>query len=133
MNKKYTLPAAFGASSLIVIFSVLVLVVFALLSLGTAKAGERLSNVTAESSKEYAEADARAHETLALLREGKMPEGVAKTGNKYEYSCEINDSLELFVTVEINDARSYKILRWQSVRTSEWKADSTIDVWQSND
>lgn len=132
MNKKYDLPAATGASSLLVIFAVLVLVVFALLSLGTAKAGDRLSFVCAESAKEYAEADLRAQEILALIREKKIPNGVSADGNRYEYSCDINDSLGLFVAVELDENGNYDILRWQSVRTSDWEADGRLDVWQSD-
>ena len=57
MNK-YEAPAAVGGSSLLVIFAVLCLVVFALLGCATVQADGRLSDVSAQSVSNYYRADA---------------------------------------------------------------------------
>ena len=65
-----------GVSSLLIIFSVLCLTVFAILSVSTASAGSRLSEKAAQSVTDYYAADSRAEKTIAALRSGEIPEGV---------------------------------------------------------
>ena len=129
MNKEKSAPSFFGAVSLLVIFAVLSLVIFAVLSLGTASAGDRLSSITTKSALEYAEAEFEANTILARMREGDIPSEVTKNGDVYEFSCEINDRQRLFVKTELGENGSFKIIRWQSVRTSDWKHDEGLDVW----
>ena len=56
-EKRRFLPAAVGGSSLLVIFAVLCLTVFALLALSTVQADGRLSQKTAQAVAEYYDAD----------------------------------------------------------------------------
>ena len=64
-------PPAVGGSSLLVIFAVLCLTVFALLSLSTVQADGRLSEAAVASVAAYYEADCRAEEILARLHISK--------------------------------------------------------------
>ena len=66
-------PAAVGGSSLLVIFAVLCLVIFALLSLSTVRADGRLSQASADAVKAYYKADCRAEEIVARLRPARSP------------------------------------------------------------
>ena len=129
MRREKRSPFIFGASSLIVIFAVLCIVIFALLSLNTAAAGDRLSRVFADSAVDAARANSEAHEILARIRQNDIPERVEIKGNIYNYSCRIDKARELFVSVEVYGNGEYKILRWQSVRTAAWNPDEKIDVW----
>lgn len=96
-----------GGSSLLVIFAVLCLTVFALLG---------LSNAQAEA-------------ILAQLRCGEMPEAVtAQGGNRYAYACPISDTQELQVEVQVS-GKTYHILRWQTVSTADWGAGNEMTVW----
>ena len=90
-------PPVVGGSSLLVIFAVLCLTVFALLGLSTVQADRRLSDASAQAVRAYYEADVQAETILAQLREGRMPEGVAVNGEFYAYVCPISDTQELQV------------------------------------
>ena len=66
-------PPALGGSSLLVVFAVLALTVFALLSLSTVRADVRLGDAAAKAVSDYYTADAQAQEILAQLRNGETP------------------------------------------------------------
>ena len=70
MSRRTKIPAPVGASSLLVIFSVLCFTAFAMLTLSTVKADERLADASCESVKAYYKADCEAEEILAKLRLG---------------------------------------------------------------
>lgn len=121
-------PPLVGGSSLLVIFSVLALTVFALLALSTAQAGGRLGDAAAQAVSGYYQADCQAEEILARLRSGQVPEGVTADGNAYLYACPISDTQELAVEVQL-DGANFTILRWQAVSTADWQPDDTLTVW----
>jgi len=118
-----------GGSSLTVIFAVLCLTVFALLSLNTAQAGTRLSERSAEAVAAYYRADRQAEEILARLRAGEHPDGVTFDGRIVSYVCPISETQELRVTIERNGTGTYTVLQWQSVSTAAWQPEEAPDVW----
>ena len=117
-----------GGSSLLVIFAVLCLTVFALLTLSTAQAGARLSRQSAEAVSGYYDADFRAEETLARLRAGDLPEGVSEDNGVYSFTCPVSDTQNLEVSVRL-EQNGYTILRWQTVSTTDWQPDESLNVW----
>ena len=132
MAKKESIPMpAVGGSSLLVIFAVLCLTIFALLALSTAQAGQRLSLASADAVAAYYEADCRAEEIFARLRGGKLPEGVAKSDNHYSFTVHVTESRQLAVTLQ-NDGESWTVLRWQAVSTLDWVPDDSLPVFGSD-
>lgn len=127
MNKGRGISAV-GISSLIVIFAVLCLTVFALLSVSTVQAAQRLAQESDEAILGYYEADAAAEQILAQLRAGKSVQGVQQEGDVYSYSCPISDTQSLAVQVKIQGA-AYEILHWQVVSRGQWEADNDLPVW----
>ena len=130
MSKREALPAV-GGSSLLVIFAVLCLTIFALLGLSTVQADRRMAEASRNAVQRYYEADTEAERVLASLRQGKIPmEGVEKNknGDIYSYQCQVSDVQAIEVEVEITED-SYRILRWQLVSTTEWESDDSLDVW----
>ena len=121
-------PPAVGGSSLLVIFAVLCLTVFALLGLATVQADTRLSNAAVASVKGFYEADTEAEQILAKLRMGEVPKGVVKNGTIYSYVCEVSKVQALEVEVEIKN-EEYEVLRWQVVSTTEWQEDTGMNLW----
>lgn len=121
-------PPAVGGSSLLVIFAVLCLTIFALLGLSTVQAESRLADASAEAVKSYYEADTEAEEILAKLRQGIVPDGVTADGDNYTYRCEISEVQALEVEVQITN-EGYRILRWQMVSTTEWEEDDSLNLW----
>lgn len=124
-------PPAVGGSSLLVIFAVLCLTIFALLGLSTVQADKRLAAASSEAVKNYYEADTRAELILAQLRAGVIPEGVTREGDLYRYQCEVSKVQALLVEVQITGAE-YRILRWQLVSTTEWEEDDSLALWNGS-
>lgn len=130
MQDKGRMPMpAVGGSSLLVIFAVLCLTVFALLSLSTVQAGGRLSDHAAQAVLDYYEADSQAEEILCRLRRGEVPAGVETAGDGlYRYACPISDTQTLEVEVRVQGG-DYTLLRWQAVSTTDWQAEEDMKVW----
>jgi len=120
-----------GVSSLLIIFSVLCLTVFAILSVSTASAGSRLSEKAAQSVTDYYAADSQAEKTIAALRSGEIPEGVSADGDIYSFTCPASDTLELQVNVRISGT-DYEVLQWQMVSTASWQNDESLNLWDGN-
>lgn len=130
MGEKRRMPLpAVGGSSLLVIFAVLCLTVFALLALSTVQAGSRLSDRSAQAVLGYYEADSQAEAILAGLRRGEIPQGVEDEGDGlYAYTCPISDTQALSVRVYV-EGTDYTVLQWQAVSTADWTADEDLTVW----
>lgn len=130
-------PPALGGSSLLVVFAVLALTVFALLSLSTVRADVRLGDAAADSVCGYYRADGKAQEILARLRSGECPaeaelhpEDAWTLMDRYTYTVPISDTRELQVEVLVDPADgSYSVLRWEAVRSEAWTFDDSLDVW----
>ena len=118
MDNKRTLPPIIGISSLLVIFSVLCLTVFALLTISTAKTERRLSDVSAEAVSAYYSADTEAEFIFAQIRSGEVPEGVTVDGQTYTYTCQISPSLFLHVQLILRDG-NWTVLSWQPVSSNK--------------
>ncbi len=130
MKKKFSMSAV-GISSLLVIFAVLCLTVFALLTVSTVQAQVRLAENARSAITEYYDADCRAQEILAQLRSGQCPQGVTKNGDIYTYTCPASETQALYVRVRVTGTQ-YKVLQWQTVSTAQWEADDQLPVWDGN-
>lgn len=126
-GKKFT-PPAVGGVSLLVVFAVLCLTVFALLSLTTVQADVRLADASAQTIIDYYAADRQAQEILARLRAGELPDDVTAGGDIYTYSCPVSSTLNLDVEVRVQGT-GYTVLRWQVVSAEEWEFDDFLDLW----
>ena len=113
-NNKRAFPKMFGASSLLVIFAVLCLTVFCLLTISTAKAELRLSEVSANAVSDYYKADMQAEMIFSKIRGGDVPKDVTVDGDTYSYSCPISSTLTLYVEVRSNDG-NWEVLCWQPI------------------
>ncbi len=126
-------PAAVGGSSLLVIFAVLCLTVFALLTLSTAAADSRLSQDAADAVEAYYQADSQAEALWARLRAGERPEEVTETAEDagstlYEYTVPVSQGQELRVSLQLEDG-IWTVVQWQAVSTADWQADEDLTVW----
>lgn len=130
MSKKMKTPAPVGASSLLVIFSVLCLTAFSMLTLSTVKADERLAEESYDAVQAYYEADLKAEEILGRLRNGETVEQVDKKGDCYSYSCPVSDTQELSVVVEIK-GQEYRVCQWELKETKIWKPDQHMDLFET--
>jgi len=126
-NKKWNFPT-YGGSSVLVIFTVLCLVIFAILSISTVSKNENLTGATVNSVTDYYAADAEAEVILAKIREGEVPDGVVQSGEIYSYVCTISDSLELACVVKVSGT-DFEILKWQAMPAQSWTPEDDFNVW----
>ena len=126
-RQQLSLPAI-GGSSLLVIFAVLCLVVFSLLSLNTVLAEKRISEASAQAAVDWYAADLKAQEVFARLRAGEPVPGVIRTGDKDTYSVPISEHQTLLVTLKEENG-CWEILSWQTVAHPE-DEETALPVWQ---
>lgn len=126
-NKKRISIPLVGGNSLLVIFAVLCLTVFALLSLSTVLANRRLSEASVKAVSSYYEADCQAEEIFARLRNGEMPDMVTETNGIYAYTCPISETQVLQVEI-LQENDEWKVLRWQAV-TDVDITEGGLAVW----
>ena len=135
-------PPALGGSSLLVVFAVLALTVFALLSLSTVRADVRLGDTAEQAVSDYYTADCQAQTVLTYLRTGEtLPDGIdvsetithypARVERLCSYVVPISDSQELQVEVLVTGS-DYKVLRWQAASAGEWEADNSLELWDGD-
>jgi len=128
-----------GAVSLVMIFCVLCLSVFAVLTLSTAMSEKRLSDLAAQRAAEYFEADCRAAEIVSDLAAGKTPpEDVEITdtciedwdgGTVVEFSLPAGGDRTLMVQAALDGEGGYRILCWKTGYAGDWETDNTIEIW----
>lgn len=132
MSKESNIPAPVGGSSLLVIFAVLCMTVFAMLGLATVKADERLADDSYQAVSSYYEADCEAERILGELRSGIVEDGVVQNGNLYAYSCTISDTQLLSVVVEVGGT-DYKVHQWEVIVTTKWEPEQYIELLDIDD
>lgn len=130
-----------GSVSLILLFSVLCLTVFALLTLYVSKSDSELAKKLADSTTAYYEADTRAERVLAelepLITQGKRPElidGVAisysDSDSVFSYICPLDQRRGLAVTVSFGSELT--VMEWRVALTEEWTPEDSIRVWSGD-
>ena len=125
--KKLSVPST-GAASLLVIFTVLCMTIFSLLSLSSALADRRLSDAAAKSVQAYYAADAQAEELFARLRAGEMPPQVQADGTSYAYTCPVSEKQQLQVRL-LHENNTWTVLQWQLTVTENESQDADLPVW----
>ena len=129
-----------GSASVVLVFVVLCLTVFALISYTAAGNYKALTDVEAGLVKGYYEADALAERILAELvasdetvgsvlgaeiTVGRDLELEAETA---EFSCVVSDKKELYVKAAFYED-CYDILSWRMRDTGTWTTDDGLPVW----
>lgn len=129
MNKTGIYP---GSTLIVLMFSVLCLTIFALLSLSSASTDRGRAEAAARMVTGYYKADTLAECILAEIPEaGTTVRGIrtfAAEDSVVMFSCPISDTKELYVELETLDS-SYDIHKWQMRDANGWEADNSIPVW----
>ena len=129
-----------GSASIVLVFAVLCLTVFSLITLIVAKNNKALADAEAKLVAGYYEADALAEHVLADIREtGVIPKtarGVEVSSSRdidrgmevVSYICPLSEKKELYVKVGL-DGDSVVIISWQMLDVGEWEFDDSLSVW----
>jgi len=105
MNKKQPIQAGLGTSSIVLIFLVLCLTSFAVLSLVSARNSDKLTQKSTEYVTAYYNAAALANESISAKAEAGIP-------GQYSESFAINDELSLMTAFTVNSDGTVTIERF---------------------
>ena len=153
MNKKMDIKntgIGVGYVSVMIIFAVICLTIFAVFSFRAASSDDTLNERSGKYLREYYAADVQAKEILAELDEcaqyaresdsfdRDFMSAVAdmenitlqKTESGYtaDYSVDVNDRQRISVSVEFTGS-GYEIVRWQNVSASNAESEQHANVW----
>jgi hypothetical protein len=141
ISKKGTFGTTMGVTSIIAILVVLVLIVFAALSITTSKADLNLSERTAEMTSEYYAADSAAEDMVAEVAEAarggagwqerlgdeySVTEEDGRTVVRYDVPIDENKALSVRLGVAASGDVSREL--WQVHSTSEWSGSDDIQL-----
>ena len=138
-----------GSSSLLIIFLILCLATFAILSLSSAKSDYTSSQRLAQHKTEYYEASAEAETVLAeidnALASGipasDIPENVngiliETDGHKISYEVPMSEKQAIHVVLRLTDPAKhenyYEVEAWQVISTSTWESSQSIELMPIN-
>ena len=143
-NERKSSGINIGSASIIMVFSVVCLTVFAVLSLVTANSEYNLAVKSTDVIKNYYAADAAANEKLAELKSAADSNDTAALNSKakeLDINCEdkpegiavnfsqkVSDSQELLVDAVYQNGE-YKINEWRLSPTKDWKPDEGMQFW----
>lgn len=128
-----------GSATLVMLFAVLCLTIFAALSVITARNGWTLAEKSADAVTAYYAADSQAiqiFDQLTSAYDGTLvpPETVPAQLEEVDgalrlsYWVTIDENQQLWVQLS-QTQEGLQIVRWQVERTETWNADQTISVW----
>ena len=129
-----------GSASVVLIFTVLCLTVFTLISYTAAGNDMDLATAEAKLVKGYYEADTLAERILTELLAAKtVPKAVygvaiatewdeALASQTAEFSCAISQRKELYVKIAFRE-NAYDILAWRMRDVGDWPLDTSLPVW----
>lgn len=149
-EKQWGGRANIGTSSLILIFIVLCLTIFGLLSLSSAGSDWKLAQKNAEAVRGYYKADSQAVEFVAMVEE--VLSHCRRAEDEEEYLRRIKEELGGFfqeetgivqtdiemlygqmlrIELEIDrkEESGYRILAWKVYHSVDYEIDKTIPVW----
>lgn len=112
-----------GSASLIMIFTIFCLTIFAVLTMISAKRESDISKINIQNTENYYSADLRATEKIAEMTENG-PE-ILTINEK------IDDKSKLLVVAKKTNGK-YKIIKHKTVITDDWKPEESSDLAGGN-
>lgn len=129
-----------GSASIVLVFAVLCLTIFSLITLSTANANKALTDAEVRLVKGYYEADTQAEVILAeLLAAETLPNAVRGVEiiagwnedlgvETAEFYCPISSGKQLYVKIAVYED-ACDVLNWQMRDSGDWEIDERLPVW----
>ena len=129
-----------GSASIILVFTVLCLTVFSLITYRIASNDRTLVDAEVKLVTGYYSADTLAEQILAQITAaesipqshlGVEIETLSHNNPEAEivvFSIPVTEAVELLVEAVIYDS-AYDIISWQLMHSGEWTADDSLDLW----
>ncbi|MEG0978758.1 MAG: hypothetical protein RR911_02390 [Oscillospiraceae bacterium] len=146
-NQRKTAGVNVGGASIIMVFSVLCLTIFAVLTLVSANAESTLAKKSVASVENYYSADAKVTDTLSKVYQivDEQPDlqgiksSIAKISNTItvtdkggllliSYDEKIDDGQKLVAELS-TDGKDVSVKSWKIQRTAAWQPDDSMDVF----
>ena len=133
-----------GSASIVLVFSVLCLTIFTIMSYVSALTETNLIDAEVHRVRSYYMADTLAVQTLAIvLAASEVPEQIGEIyidsywdwdalAEIVTFAVPMTDDFDLNVQVAITED-AYVILHWIVYKAGEWVADDRLDVWQGDE
>jgi len=142
-KKKASFGTTMGVSSILAILVILVLVVFSALSITTSSADLKLSQKTSNGVKAFYEADAKAEDMMAEVKnaiksgadwKSKLPADVYEVstvngGTLISYTISIDANRNLNVNLLEDGTGHLTRELWQVVPAREWVPDNNLNLF----
>lgn len=137
MNRSEKPPSVIstGTASLVLIFVMLCMLTFSVLSLVSAQADLRLSRKSAERTRAYYAAENAANDILIDILaarkrglEADAVEGVYLTESGCAYEVPLGEDQVLSVELAFAPEGGYDILAWRTVSAYDWAPADTFDL-----
>ena len=129
-----------GSASIVLVFAVLCLTVFSLITYVVAANDKTLVDNEAQLVIGYFHADALAESIVAeILNSDTTPAEVQgievhseldfySNSEIIAFSAPISDALAIFVRLSVSDD-SYEVLSWRMYNSAEWQYDAGLNIW----
>ena len=129
-----------GSASIVLVFAVLCLTIFSLISFLVTQNTKALVDAEARLVTGYYHADAQAEIILAkLIESNEIPALIDGITINVEYETDLNivnfsypvyDSVSKVLYVRVLIAQdSYKLLSWRIYDTADWEAENEFNIW----
>ena len=132
MKDKHQLPIGIGISSILLIFVILCLLTFAVLSLVSANADYKLVKKNSAHTHEVYEAENSANELMDKI--DSILKSTYPSKDQIAYEVKVNEHQTLQVVLLLNSEIKkgdsfYQIETWKLINTQTWEADDTLPVY----
>lgn len=128
-SKKFSYPPLqIGTSFMLLIFVILCMVTFAVLSLSSSMKDYEYSMKNAERTTEYYESCNQAEEKLAQIDEDLKNNVVSDEIIKFAVSVNESESLQVILETRPQQFPRYSIITWKQVSDHEWSGDQSLPV-----
>ena len=128
-SKKFSYPPLqIGTSFMLLIFVILCMVTFAVLSLSSSMKDYEYSMKNAERTTEYYEACNQAEEKLAQIDEDLKNNVVSDEIIKFAVPVNESESLQVILETRPQQFPRYSIITWKQVSDHEWSGDQSLPV-----
>ena len=132
-NRKFSYPPLqIGTSFMLLIFVILCMVTFSVLSLSSSMKDYELSKKSAKRTSEYYNACNMAEEKLEQIDEQIKNNEISK--DIIEFTVPVNDYESLQVSLKIHPQSSprYSVITWKQISSQNWSGDETLPVLGGN-
>ena len=127
--KKFSYPPLqIGTSFMLLIFVILSMVTFAVLSLSSSIKDYEYSQKNAKRTQEYYEASNLAEEKLAEIDLAIKNNEISKEIIEFTIPINDNESLQIVLKSQPQEIPRYSIITWKQLSTKEWSGDQTLHI-----